>query len=142
MASAGESNISANCRQNRAEGSSSLKWWRNKGMVLAAVSLISGALRIVHMFRARAMRDLADRWGLQYIGSPAPKWWNPFHLKISPPLPGWLSEFHPTGRRTRRAARVEPYQAAFSWGDLPSQCETTGSLAQVLAEKFVGMYRD
>jgi hypothetical protein len=24
--------IPANCRQNRAESSSSLKWWRNKGL--------------------------------------------------------------------------------------------------------------
>ncbi len=75
-------------------------------LMLAAVSLIFGALRIVHMFRARAMRALAARWGLRYIGPPAPKWWNPSHLKISPPLPGWFSQFHPSGRRIRQVWNV------------------------------------
>jgi hypothetical protein len=40
--------------------------------VLALVALILGVVRIVHMFRARAMRALAARWGFQYIGPPAP----------------------------------------------------------------------
>jgi hypothetical protein len=55
--------------------------------VLAAVSLILGTVRINYMFRARAMRALATRWGFQYIGPPAPKWWNRSQPKISPPLP-------------------------------------------------------
>lgn len=75
-------------------------------LVLAAVSLIFGALRIVQLFRARAMRALAARWDLKYIGPPAPKWWNPPHLKISPPLPVWFSEFYPSGRRVRQVWNV------------------------------------
>ena len=59
--------------------------------VLAAVALVSAVLRIIHLFRARAMRSLAARWGFQYIGPPAPKWWNPYHAKVSPPLPHSLS---------------------------------------------------
>ena len=75
-------------------------------LVLAAVSLVFGALRIVHMFRARAMRALAARWGLEYMGPPAPKWWNPSHLKISPPLPFWIPRFYPSGRRIRQVWNV------------------------------------
>src|ERR1700680_2314218 len=56
------------------------------------LTLILSVLRIFYMFRARAMRTLAARWGFQYIGPPAPRWWwNPSHAKFSPPLPGWLS---------------------------------------------------
>lgn len=75
-------------------------------LLLAAVSLIFGALRIVHLFRARAMRALAVRWDLQYIGPPAPKWWNPSRLKTSPPLPGWFSQLYPSGRRIRQVWNV------------------------------------
>lgn len=75
-------------------------------LVLTAVAMIAGALRIMHMFRARAMRALAAKWGFQYIGPQVPKWWNPSHLQISPPLPGWLSGFHPTGRRIRQIWNV------------------------------------
>ena|SRR5215469_5488615 len=58
--------------------------------VFVGVSLVSVALRIIHLFRARAMRALAARWGFQYIGPPVPNWWNPAHPKISPPLPAWF----------------------------------------------------
>lgn len=71
-------------------------------LLVAAVALLQGALRIMHMFRAQAMRALATRWGFQYIGPPAPKWWNPLHLHISPPLPVWLHDFYPSGRQIRQ----------------------------------------
>lgn len=76
--------------------------------VLLVLSLVLGALRIFYMFRARAMRDLAARWGLRYVGPPTPpQWWlNPSHPKIGPPLPGWLSEFYPSGRRLTQAWNV------------------------------------
>jgi len=75
-------------------------------LMLAAVPLISVGLRIMHLFRARAMRNLAARWGLQYIGPAAPRWWNPSRLRISPPLPNWLSQFRPSGRRIRQVWNV------------------------------------
>ena len=59
--------------------------------LLALLTLIFGLVRIIHMFRARAMRALAARWGFQYIGPPAPKWLNPSHPRITPPLPVGLS---------------------------------------------------
>jgi len=74
--------------------------------VFAVVALILIALRIMHIFRARAMRALAVRLGFQYIGPSAPKWWNPSHLKISPPLPAWLSHVHPSGRQIRQIWNV------------------------------------
>lgn len=68
--------------------------------VLAAVSLILGVVRIIHMFRARAMRVLAARWGFQYIGPSAPKWWESSHPKISPSLPFRFSQiWQPSGRQ-------------------------------------------
>jgi hypothetical protein len=75
---------------------------------VATVGLILSAVRIMHMFRARAIRAFAARWGLQYIGPPAPPkwWWNPAHFEIQPPLPGWISHFHPSGRRIRQAWNV------------------------------------
>jgi len=74
--------------------------------VLAMVSLIFGVMQIIHMFRARAMRTLAARWGFQYIGPYAPKPLNPSHLKISPPLPVWISRFQPGGERIRQVWNV------------------------------------
>jgi hypothetical protein len=47
---------------------------------------------VVCKFRARAMRDLAIKWGLQYIDSPTSNWFSRSHAKISPPLPVWFSE--------------------------------------------------
>ena len=70
------------------------------------VSLIFGVVQIIHMFRARAMRAFAAKWGFQYIGPPAPKPWNPSHLKMSPPLPGWISRFQPCGKRIRQVWNV------------------------------------
>jgi hypothetical protein len=76
-------------------------------LVPATVLLIFGVVRIIHMFRARAMRAFAARWGFQYIGPPAPKLWNPSHPKISPPLPAWFSlACHPCGRRIRQVWNV------------------------------------
>jgi hypothetical protein len=59
--------------------------------------LILGAMRIVHMFRGRAMRALAAKWGFQYIGPPAPPswWWNPSFKTGSPPVGTY--HFHPLG---------------------------------------------
>jgi hypothetical protein len=72
--------------------------------LLALLTLIFGLVRIIHMFRARAMRSLAARWGFQYIGPHAPKWWNPSHPKISPPVPAWFSLV--SGRRIRQVWNV------------------------------------
>lgn len=70
--------------------------------------VILGAIRTMHMFRGRAMRALAARWGFRYVGPPAPPkwWWNPRHLKISPPLPSWIAHFHPSGQRMRQIWNV------------------------------------
>jgi hypothetical protein len=75
---------------------------------VGTVGLVLGAVRIVHVFRARAIRAFAARWGLQYIGPPAPPkwWWNPAHFEIRPPLPVWVSHFHPSGQRIRQAWNV------------------------------------
>jgi hypothetical protein len=74
--------------------------------VFAMVSLILGVLYTVHMFRARAMRAFAARWNFQYLGPLAPKPWNPSHLKMSPPLPGWVSHFQPGGKRITQVWNV------------------------------------
>lgn len=44
------------------------------------LTLIVGVILIPYMFRARAMRALAARWGFQYIG---------------PSFSGWRTSFHP-----------------------------------------------
>lgn len=76
-------------------------------LVLGAVSLILAVVRIIHIIRARAMRALAARWGFQYIGPPAPKWWNSSHPKFSPPLPAWFSRAcQPSGKRIRQVWNV------------------------------------
>lgn len=61
--------------------------------VLAIILLISGAMQIMHRFRARAMRALASKWGFRYIGPSAPKWWNPSHFEITSNLPHWITSF-------------------------------------------------
>lgn len=77
-------------------------------VIVGTVLLILGALRIVHLFRGRAMRSLAAKWGYQYIGPPAPPrwWWNPSRLKIGPPVPAWVSHFYPSGQRIRQVWNV------------------------------------
>ena len=77
-------------------------------LIVAVVSLILGLVRIMHMFRGRAMRAFAARWGFQYIGPPAPPqwWWNPSHLEIRPPLPNWISRFNPCRVRIRQVWNV------------------------------------
>lgn len=59
--------------------------------VLVLLALLFAVVSIVSKFRARAMRDLAAKWGFQYIGPPASRWFSPSHPKISPPLPVGLS---------------------------------------------------
>jgi hypothetical protein len=61
--------------------------------VVLVVAAILGAVRIMHFFRARAMRQLALRWGFRYIGPTAPPqwWWNTSRPKIPAPLPGRFS---------------------------------------------------
>lgn len=59
--------------------------------VLLVLTMVLIGLRIIHMFRARAMRTLARTWGFQYIGPPAPKCWNPRRPKLRP-LPSWFSK--------------------------------------------------
>jgi len=59
------------------------------------LAAVLGAVRIAYMFRAQAMRRLAAKWGLQYIGpTSAPQWWwNRSHLVTGPPVPAWVSHF-------------------------------------------------
>jgi hypothetical protein len=61
-------------------------------IVLVVVAIL-GAVRIMHFFRARAMRQFASRWGLRYLGPAAPPqwWWNTSRPRIPSPLPGWTS---------------------------------------------------
>jgi hypothetical protein len=60
---------------------------------LAIIALIISAVRIMHFYRARAMRRFASRWGLRYVGPTAPPqwWWNTSRPEIPSPLPGWMS---------------------------------------------------
>lgn len=61
-------------------------------LVLLVVAIL-GAVRIMHFIRARAMRQLASKWGFRYIGPTAPPqwWWNTSRPKIPAPLPGRFS---------------------------------------------------
>jgi hypothetical protein len=74
----------------------------------AVVALIFGAIKILYMSRARAMRALAARWSFQYIGPPASRWFSSASQpKISPPLPIWFSQgCHPYGSRIRQVWNV------------------------------------
>jgi hypothetical protein len=74
--------------------------------VLATVLVLLGVVGVIHMFRARSMRALAARWGFQYIGPPAPEWWNPSNLEISPPMPVWISSLYLSGIRMRQIWNV------------------------------------
>jgi hypothetical protein len=74
--------------------------------VLAVLALLFGVAKIIYIFRARAMRALAARWRFQYLGPSAPKWWNPIHTKISPPVPPWFSEVYISGRHIRQIFNV------------------------------------
>ena len=53
---------------------------------LALLIFIVGVSRIPYMFRARAMRALAARWGFEYIGPPFSGW----RTSPSPPDPAAL----------------------------------------------------
>jgi hypothetical protein len=73
-----------------------------------ALAAVLSVVRIVHFFRARSMRAFAARRGFQYLGPTAPPkwWWNPSHLEIHTPLPGWISRFSPNGQRIRQVWNV------------------------------------
>lgn len=77
-------------------------------LVIATLSLILGAVRTLHVLRARGMRHLAARWGFRYIGPSAPPkwWWNPSHVEIRPPVPNWVASFRPSGQRIRQIWNV------------------------------------
>ena len=57
--------------------------------VALLIGAILGAVRILHYFRARAMRRFALKWDLRYIGPTAPpQWWfNTSRPKIPSTLP-------------------------------------------------------
>ena len=57
------------------------------------VAAMLGAVRIMHYFRACAMRRLASKWSFRYIGPTAPPqwWWNSSRPIIPAPLPGRFS---------------------------------------------------
>ena len=75
--------------------------------VLVLLALILAVVSIASKVRARAMRDLAAKWGVQYIGPAASRWFSPSHPKISPPLPIWFSQAcHPYGSRIRQVWNV------------------------------------
>jgi hypothetical protein len=61
---------------------------------LALLTLIFGVIRIPYMFRARAMRTLAARWGFQYIGPPFSGWRtsssSPDQAALPLSFPHWL----------------------------------------------------
>ena len=59
-------------------------------IVPATVTLVFGFVRLLMFFRANAVRALASRWGFQYIGPPAVRFWSLWFRsspEISPPLP-------------------------------------------------------
>jgi len=74
--------------------------------VFPMVALMVGAFQIFYWFRARTMRAFANKWGFRYLGPPAPRWWKLSHFKMSPPLPVWLSSFHPRGKRMTHVFNV------------------------------------
>ena len=76
--------------------------------VVAFYFLIAGALRIVHLVRARAMRALASRLNFEYIGPGAPpNWlWNPSQFHAHPPLPSWIPHLRPSGQSIRQVWNV------------------------------------
>lgn len=61
---------------------------------VAVLALVIGVVSGLFMFRARAMRAFAARWGFQYSGPSSPKWGFPSFPKVTPTLP---ASFHLTG---------------------------------------------
>ena len=84
--------------------------------VLAALALALGGTKIFWVFRGRAMRAFAARWGLRYIGPEAPKWRNPRHAELRGTVPIWFTlTTHPSGRRISQVWNViEGYQNGIS----------------------------
>jgi hypothetical protein len=62
--------------------------------LILELAAILAAVRIMHFFRARAMRRLASRQGFEYLGPAAPPqwWWNTSRPMIPAPLPGRFSQ--------------------------------------------------
>ncbi len=77
-------------------------WWLTPTVVVAVLAVV----RIVHLFRARAMRAVAAKWGFRYIGPSAPPrwWWNPSFKTDSPPV--GTTHFHPPGFAIRQVWNV------------------------------------
>jgi hypothetical protein len=75
--------------------------------MLALLALIFGVIKILYMFRARAMRALAARWGFQYNGLSASSWRASSSSKVRPSLPASFPlTCHPPGRRIRQVWNV------------------------------------
>ena len=53
---------------------------------LAVVMLVLGVIKIFYVFRARAMRTLAARWGLRYVGPSFSGWRTSSSRKLTLPL--------------------------------------------------------
>lgn len=67
------------------------------------------------MFRARAMRTLAARWGFQYIGPPGFSWGFPSLPKIRPPLPVSFSlDWYPANKIRQVWNVIEGQQSGVS----------------------------
>ena len=53
---------------------------------LAVVMLVLGLIKILYVFRAQAMRTLAGRWGLHYVGPSFSGWQTSSSRKLTLPL--------------------------------------------------------
>lgn len=103
-------------------------------LVVAILTLVVGLVRISVMFRARAMRALAARWGLQYIGPSAFTWgfvWGRGWLtlrKIKPPVPIPFSLAWWPGNEIRQM-----------WNVIEGQ---QGGMSVVIFDSFIEGYHD
>ena len=71
------------------------------------IAAVYGAVQIYYAVRTRAMRALAARWSLRYIGPPPPKGlWLVTHPIVRPPLPPWVSHLTLSGQRITRIWNV------------------------------------
>ena len=73
---------------------------------LALLTLIFGMVRITYVFRARAMRSLASRWGFQYMGPSFSGWRTSSHTLINLPPQLSLANCLAHGRRIRKVWNV------------------------------------
>jgi hypothetical protein len=78
--------------------------------LLAVVTMLValyGSVQIYYSIRNRAMRDLATKWGLRYVGPPLPRWWWPVSKPVArPPVPSWVSHLALSGLRTLVGQRI------------------------------------